>query len=260
MDAIFVEGVAATISALLVFCGSVWLLLSMVMGVRLAYLVTASVTLGFLFIMGIVWSLSPLGPVGALAEWEQVSLALDQGELEGPSVDSYPEGPWREPNTEDEAESTLASDLESDATSYLEEQIDAGEITEFSGIEQAVVTEESARLLEVDGESYGAVQFEPAPAPEEAQEEEEEEEAPIETLEVPPPPSPEPTPAGALPPEDTQVFAVMQLNEGNPLGQARMITVGALVLLALHLFGLGRAEKRSRTLAERLEPNKERPS
>src|SRR5919106_4760961 len=110
MDAIFVEGMGATISALLVFCGSVWLLLAMVLGVRLAYLVTASITLCFILIMGVVWSINPLGPVGQLPEWDQVSLALDQGELEGPSVSSYPEGPWRSPNPDDEAEQALASD------------------------------------------------------------------------------------------------------------------------------------------------------
>ena len=54
MDLTFVEGVAAVVSGVIVFCGSVWLLLSMVMGPRLAYFISASLTLGFLLIMGVV--------------------------------------------------------------------------------------------------------------------------------------------------------------------------------------------------------------
>jgi hypothetical protein len=82
----------------------------------------------------------------------------------------------------------------------------------------------------------------------EAEEEAEEESAPVQTLEVPPVPSPEPTPAGELPDPDARVYAVFELDPGNPLGQARQITLGSFVLLVLHLFGLGRSERRSREL------------
>ena len=42
MDLTFVEGIAAVASGILIFAGSVWLLLTMVMGARLAYFVSAS--------------------------------------------------------------------------------------------------------------------------------------------------------------------------------------------------------------------------
>ena len=70
LDTTFLTGSAAFLSAIIVFCGSVFLLLAFVLGARLAYWVTASVTLSFVFIMGAVWSYgTPLGPVGQLPKW-----------------------------------------------------------------------------------------------------------------------------------------------------------------------------------------------
>lgn len=252
MDTIMVEGVAAVISGIIVFCGSVWLLLTMVLGARLAYFVTASVTLAFMVMMGVVWSINPLGPVGALPGWEETGVSEDVSELEGPSAGSYPDSPWQEFDEEDENEQSLASELESAATDALEAAIENGEVDAFEQASQAVVSEGSARALESDGVRYGAVVLEPAPAAE-AEEEEAQGDSPVQNLDVPPVPSPSPTPPGALPDEDARVYALFELDPGNPLGQARAITLGSLVLLVLHLFGLGRSEKRSKALTDDVE-------
>src|SRR5680860_968601 len=175
MDTIFVEGIGAVVSAIIIFGGSVWLLLTMVLGARLAYFVTASVTLAFVVMMGVVWSINPLGPVGDLPGWDETGVSEDVAELEGPNASSYPEAPW-----------------------------------------------------------------------EEFEEEDAEEDSPVQNLEVPPVPSPEPTPASELPDEDALVYALFELDPGNPLGTARTITLGGFVLLVLHLFGLGRSERRSK--------------
>lgn len=249
MDTIFVEGIGATVSAIIIFCGSVWLLLTMVLGARLAYFVTASVTLAFVVMMGVVWSINPLGPVGALPGWEGTGVSEDVAELEGPNASSYPEAPWEEFDEEDEDEQALASELESAGGAALETAIDEGEVEAFEEATQAVVSEGSARVLEADGVRYGAVQLEPAPEPE-AEEEETEEDSPIQTLEVPEVPSPEPIPASELPDDDARVYALFELDPGNPLGTARTITLGSLLLLVLHLFGLGRSERRSRALSD----------
>src|SRR5918992_3475194 len=95
---------SAFVSAMIVFVGSVFLLLALIMGARLAYFITASITLGFTLIMGVVWSINPLGPVGQLPEWDPESIAADASELEGPGASEYPEGPWRAPNEDDDAE------------------------------------------------------------------------------------------------------------------------------------------------------------
>ncbi|MGH2701248.1 MAG: hypothetical protein ACRDJB_03650 [Actinomycetota bacterium] len=249
MDTIFVEGVAAVVSAVIVFCGSVWLLLTMVLGARLAYFITASVTLAFLVMMGLVWSLNPLGPVGALPGWEEVSVSEDQAELEGPSAGSYPDSPWQSFDEENEDDAALASELESAATESAGAGIESGDIEAFEDAAQLIVSEGSARYVESDGVRYGAVQLEPAPAPEEEEAEEEAEE-PIQQLEVSPVPSPSPTPASELPDESARVYALFELDPGNPLGTARMITAGGFLLLVAHLFGLGRSERRSRALTE----------
>lgn len=243
------EGYAAVISAIVIFCGSVWLLLTMVLGARLAYFITASVTLAFLVMMGVVWSINPLGPVGDLPGWEQVGVNEDQGELEGPSAGSYPESPWEEFDPDDEDEQALASELESVATDALGAAIESEDIDAFADAAQAIVTEDSARFIEADGERFGAVQLEPAPLPEE-EEEEAEETTPVQTLDVPPVPTPEPTPESELPDDDARVYVLLELDPGNPLGQARLITGGSLLLLLLHLFGLGRSERRSKALSD----------
>lgn len=249
MDTLLVEGIGVTVSAIIVFCGSVWLLLTMVLGARLAYFVTASVTLAFVVMMGVVWSINPLGPVGALPGWEETGVSEDVAELEGPNASSYPDAPWEEFDEEDEDEQALASELESAGSDALEGAIDSGEVDAFEEATQAVVSEGSARVLEADGVRYGVVQLEPAPEAE-AEEEEAEEDTPIQELEVPPIPSPEPTPASELPDEDARVYALFELDPGNPLGTARTITLGGFVLLVLHLLGLGLSERRSKALSD----------
>ena len=249
MDTILIEGVAAVVSGFIVFCGSVWLLLTMVLGARLAYFVTASVTLAFIVMMGVVWSLNPLGPVGALPGWEETSVSEDVAELEGPSASSYPDSPWEEFPEDDDAEQALASELESAGTDALTAAIESGDVESFEEATQAVVSEDSARVLEADGVRYGVVTLEPAPEAEPA-EEEAEEDSPIQELEVPPVPSPEPTPASELPDEDARVYALFELDPGNPLGKARAITIGGFLLLVLHLFGLSLSERRSRALSD----------
>lgn len=221
MDLLFLEGAGAVISSVIVFCGSVWMLLAVVMGPRLAYFVAASVTLGFLVIMGIVWSISPLGPVGQLPEWDPVAIGEEAAELDFDPAAQYPEGEWRPPDTENAAEATRATELESNALDYLEQAIDAGDITAFQAVDEAVVNSDNTRLLD-QGDGYGAVTFEPA-EPAEGQQGGD----------------PEGGPGGAA-------VAVLQYDPGNPLGLARTITAGFVVVFALHLFGLSRSERRAR--------------
>lgn len=253
MDSLFVEGVAATVSAIIVFCGSVWLLLALVLGPRLAYFVTASVTLGFMLLMGGVWSYGePLGPVGELESYRAVGVADTIDDVQfGPAAE-YPEGGWMEAG-EDEALVKVKTGAEGAASDELEAAIEAGEVTEFTAGNQAAVDVDATRVLDQDGTLFAAVRFEPVPTPEE----EEEEEAASE----------EDTPAGddvaaggedtgedggdgetqdEGPDPDAEAFVVLEQDPGNPSGDARMITAGFFVLFVLHLLGLNRSEKRAR--------------
>jgi hypothetical protein len=214
MDAIFIEGVGATAAGIIVFCGSVFLLLAFVMGAKLAYYVTASVTLAFLVIMGLVWSVNELGPVGQLPEWEPVSTAEEGGNLTGPSASEYPEGPWQEVNEDDADQLTQATELQTGALDYIVAEADEGNLPgEVSDTYTA--DSESVRLLEDGGEQFGGVTLAP--------------------------------PQGE---EGPTVIAIMQYDPGNPLGEARIITVATLLLLVAHLFLLSRAEKQARRKRE----------
>lgn len=213
MDLLFIEGIAVVAAAILVFLGSVFLLLAMVVGGRLAYFVTASISLAFLVMMGIVWSINPLGPVGELPEWRPFQIGADPGQLSfGPAAD-YPGGPWLSIDTEDVAQAALASELEGAAAEYLEEAIDEGDVDTFEDAADGLVNSDQTRLLQEGGTQYGAVTIEPV---EEGQ--------------------------------GTSTVAILEYDPGNALGPPRMITAGTAVLFALHLFGLSRSERRARKL------------
>jgi hypothetical protein len=199
------------VSAGLIFVGSAFLLLSLILGARLAYFVTASITLCFLTIMGVVWSINPLGPVGQLPKWDPIQGATEVSSLEkfGPATE-YPDGSWRVADAEDAAENTKRAELESEATKFLDEsaaKIDGAP----ENIDAATIKEDSSRLLEQDGELYGAT-----------------------------------TVVATADAEDTEIVVVAKYDPGNPLGKARKIAGGIFILLILHLFGLSRAERRAR--------------
>jgi hypothetical protein len=208
MDSTFITGVGATVAAILIFCGSVWLVLTMVLGARLAYFVSASVTLGFLLIMGVVWSINPLGPLGESPSFTGTSIGPDASEF------GYPEGDWFVPSEDDAAQMTQKAELEGAAVDYLEISIENGaEGVEFEEASDAVVNTDESRLIEVDGTTYGGAVLEPTEAEAESDD----------------PPTP--------------VTVIMEYDPGNQLGPARMITGGTFLLLLIHLFFLGRAER-----------------
>ena len=227
MDLLFIEGVAAVVSAIIVFVGTIWLLLMMIMGARLAYFVTASVALGFIFIMTLVWSYgTPLGPVGQMPDWEPIALGETAAELEFGPAASYPEDPWEAPAEDDDVAKTKAAELESAATDYLADAITEQKGGEFVAATDATVVAESARLLTQGEEEYGAVTLEASTGAKEK--------------------AGEADPDQTFTPKNATAVVVMKYDPGNPLGKARMIAGGTLVVFALHLFGLSRAERKTK--------------
>ncbi len=213
MDIPFISGMGAFVSSIIIFNGSAFLLLMLVMGARLAYLVTASITLAFVFIMGIVWSINPLGPVGQLPEWDPVAVGTDPAAVEFGQASAYPNEPWQVPDTEDEAEATRVADLQSAAQDYVLEAATAGETEGLPQLVDSTTIPEEATLLLQDGEEeYGATTVE----------------------------------AVDTEGETTEALVVMKYDPGNPLGQARMIALGTFIVLVLHLVVLSRSEKRAR--------------
>lgn len=248
MDSIFVEGVAATVSAIIVFCGSVWLLLALVLGPRLSYFVTASITLGFLLMMGVVWSVgdSALGPVGELPSYSAVGVGdapADAGF--GPAGDFPDGGGWYTPDPEEAEQAEIKTGAEGAASTALEKAIEDGDVTAFEHGGDAQVDTDSTQLLEQGGTFYAAVRFESLPAaPEEEDAPSDQDIAPEEGD------GPAEDDAAAAeeeePVDDAEAYVFLEQDPGNELGEARMITLGILVLLVLHLAGLSASERRAR--------------
>ncbi len=235
MDTAFITGMSAFVSAMIIFVGSAFLLLALIMGARLAYFVTASITLAFTLIMGVVWSINPLGPLGQSPEWDPLDAQTDAAQLEFDAAADYPEGDWQVPDPEDAIQTTQASELESDATEYVTTQISEGQIEGFPANPQFTVTEDSTRLLIRGEQTYGITSIDVLPPlvepelgiPPKAERENAEEATGAEEIE----------PLG-------QVAVVAEYDPGNPLGLARMITLGTFVLFVLHLIGLSMSERR----------------
>lgn len=236
MSTEFITGMSAFVSAMLVFVGSAFLLLALIMGARLAYFVTASITLAFTLIMGVVWSINPLGPLGQQPEWLPIDAQEEASALEFDAGGDYPDDPWAEPNADDAVQVTQASELESDATKYVSAQIADGAIEGFPSVPQFAIEPDSTRLLVRGDTTYGGTLVNVLP--------------PVERPELGIPSRAERREASA---EDTgaeaieplgQLVVVAEYDPGDPLGPARQITVGTFILFVLHLFGLSRAERR----------------
>lgn len=225
MDDTFLIGSAAFISSIIVFVGSVFLLLTLILGARLAYLVTATVTLSFMLMMAAVWSYgTPLGPVGQLPEWTGVDTGESASSIDYGPAGQYPDDPWRAPNPEDDADLLRATELESAATEYFAAEIEAGNIEGYEDSGDAQVNSDATRLIDDGGDLYGAVLLEPSESAEE--------------------------PVDAEP-----VLTVLSYDPGNPSGPARQVAGGTLILFLVHLFFLGRAEKQ--TLKRKREAEQE---
>lgn len=210
MDTTFITGSAAFVASIIVFVGSVFLLLALIMGAKLAYMLTATITLSFTLMMGLVWSYGdPLGPVGQLPEWNEVGIDSDPAAIEfGPAAE-YPEGDWEVPEEGDAA----AADLETSVGDFLAAAIDDEEVSGYADAAEAQIDQESIRLIESGGDLYGAATL-----------------APLE---------------GTVSEDAEPVVAVMEYDPGNPSGPARMITAGTFILFVGHMIGLSRMEKRA---------------
>jgi hypothetical protein len=120
VDPVFVKGVAAFAIFMVLFVGGTWLLLSFVVGRRLAYFITGSIFFGIMVIMSIIWigTLPPdpqakffktaLGPKGIETTWFGIGVGKQLAKVDlatvpgaGKStfdVSDYPSGKWVAPH------------------------------------------------------------------------------------------------------------------------------------------------------------------
>ena len=103
----FWKGIAVTVAGVILFMGTVYVLLTAVFGWRMAYLVLAVSLFGWMIILSALWAFGApgtprnLGPRGTEPHW-QVFAAGTQAVRSArvPETASYPGGPWRPPTAE----------------------------------------------------------------------------------------------------------------------------------------------------------------
>lgn len=98
---VFAKGIIATIVVPGFLFGTVFLLLSMVLGGKLAYFVEACVTFGVLTLVSLIWFITALGPLGPATAWfpaaigpKVTSVSFDSRTY---NVADYPNGAWQAP-------------------------------------------------------------------------------------------------------------------------------------------------------------------
>jgi hypothetical protein len=98
------KGILAVVAALVLFIGSVFVLLTAILGRWMAYLVIAVCFSGWMLIFSSVWAFGywsqgpgtvvNLGPRGALPAWIPLNAGLSASAKQYPTFASYPNGPW----------------------------------------------------------------------------------------------------------------------------------------------------------------------
>jgi hypothetical protein len=98
-----IEGALVVVAGFVIFGGSVWLLLSAVVGVRMGYLISATGLFAFMVILAALWAFGApgtppnLGPRGDLPTWFGLAAGQELSSPTYPVVDDYPEEPWVDP-------------------------------------------------------------------------------------------------------------------------------------------------------------------
>jgi hypothetical protein len=101
---LLIRGLIGLSTGIALLFGSVWLLLSLILGVRLGYLLMGSVLFGIMIIMSLIWLVTAFGPVGPETTWFAVGAAADLDEASREEVtydvSDYPRGDWITPEVD----------------------------------------------------------------------------------------------------------------------------------------------------------------
>lgn len=122
LSRVTVEGALAVIMAVVLFCGSVYLLLSAVLGRWMGYLVAATGFFAFMMILSAIWAFGApgtprhLGPKGKLPHWVAVGEGVTVRSPSHRVVGTYPGDPWRPAGKDEE----LAPEVEPATVAFQE--------------------------------------------------------------------------------------------------------------------------------------------
>lgn len=139
---LFGKGVLVTVCAVVLFVGSVYVLLSAVFGLRMGYLVLAVSFFGWLIILASIWTFGvpgtrpDLGPRGTEPHWQVIAAGTTSIQTDFEETTQYPERPWRLPDqvskpSVDSVKTAIQKYLAARAQEELEGEGGEGEGDEF---------------------------------------------------------------------------------------------------------------------------------
>ena len=101
----FWKGVAITVSAVLIFIGSIYVLLTAYVGRVMAYLIVAVSLFGWMIILSSIWAFGApgttknYGPRGTEPHWQVFAAAPQSVQSRYPQTAKFPGPPWHQPDT-----------------------------------------------------------------------------------------------------------------------------------------------------------------
>ena len=108
-----VKGGLYVLLAVLILCGSAYLLLATNMGARLGFLLAAAGLFGFLATLGLIWWVYGIGPIGPAAAWHSEGIVTgDLAQSRNPALDDFPED-WKRLEVTDPAVADAIAVLDS---------------------------------------------------------------------------------------------------------------------------------------------------
>lgn len=95
---LLLRGIMGFSISVIILVGSVWLLLSMILGARMGYLVMGSVLFAIMTLLSVIWVITAFGPRGPETTWFAVGVGEGLGEVSRHEstydVSDYPRGDW----------------------------------------------------------------------------------------------------------------------------------------------------------------------
>jgi hypothetical protein len=125
-----VKGIGVTVMGLILFVGSIYLLLTAVLGRWMGFLVLVACLSGWMVIQSSLWLFgfwsqgvdtpTNLGPKGSEPAWIVLEATNSEASQAYPEFATYPNAPWTEPTTAAEGDKTA---IEGNAQVFLSEQL-----------------------------------------------------------------------------------------------------------------------------------------
>jgi hypothetical protein len=122
----FWKGVAVVVSAVLLFIGSIYILLTAYFGRVMAYLIVAVSLFGWMIILSLIWTFGApgttknYGPRGTEPHWQVFAASARPISSRYPQTAKYPDPPWHEPDAVSEAS---ADTVKTAIQTYLVQQV-----------------------------------------------------------------------------------------------------------------------------------------